>query len=88
MCTFVRKRPGNRESNPSRRSGYQRNFISELQVHNILRMERQHAFDSPTASKGSSPARPVDPKMLNELPGVERSVMSSPQLLLDGQLPG
>jgi len=33
MRTFARKRPGNRKSDPCRRSGYQHSFIGELQVH-------------------------------------------------------
>jgi hypothetical protein len=36
MRTFARKRPGNRKSNPCRRSSYQHNLISELQVQSIL----------------------------------------------------
>jgi hypothetical protein len=36
MRTFCGKRPGNRKSNSSRRSGYQSNLISEPQVHSIL----------------------------------------------------
>jgi hypothetical protein len=36
MRTFDSKRLGNRESNPGRRSGYERNLISELQINSIL----------------------------------------------------
>jgi hypothetical protein len=58
MRTFGSKRTSNRESNPSRRSGYQRDLIRELQVHSILRAESTRIRFT-NLSKGLEPVHSI-----------------------------